>query len=119
MADKTGQVEDFLEKLPLGIVVLDGEGKVRNINQLALNLLGLAVEDLLLDNAEETINQHLSVGELMTPAPISVPGSLPVKEAAELFSSHNFQSLPVVEEGKLVGIITTRDLIKYLGKELE
>lgn len=68
---------------------------------------------------EDTINRHLSVGELMTPNPVSVPGSMPVKEAAELFSSHNFQSLPVVDEGKLVGIITTRDLIKYLGKELQ
>jgi len=67
---------------------------------------------------EDTINQQLSVGEIMTPDPISVSESMSVKEAAELFNTHNFQSLPVVKEGKLVGIVTTRDLINYLGEAL-
>lgn len=64
---------------------------------------------------EETINKTLTVGEIMTPDPVSVHQSTAVREAAAMFSSQNFQSLPVVEDGKLVGIITTRDLIKYLG----
>ena len=68
---------------------------------------------------EDTINQHVSVGEIMTPDPVSVSESMTVKEAAELFNSHNFQSLPVVEGEKLVGIVTTRDLINYLGKEID
>jgi len=37
-----------------------------------------------------------------------------IKEAAELLASREFHALPVLEDGKLAGIVTTTDLIKYL-----
>ena len=35
-------------------------------------------------------------------------------EVACILSNNEFHSLPVVEDEKLVGIVTTTDLIKYL-----
>ena len=37
-----------------------------------------------------------------------------IKEVAELFARGKFNALPVVEDNKLVGIVTTTDIINYL-----
>ena len=37
-----------------------------------------------------------------------------IYEVATILSKNEFHSLPVVEEEKLVGIVTITDLIKYL-----
>jgi len=46
----------------------------------------------------------------MTPNPIVVPSSTSVFEALEIMKKHNFRRLPIVDNGKLAGIITDRDL---------
>jgi len=35
-------------------------------------------------------------------------------EVAEVLSKHEFHALPVVDKNKLVGIVTTTDVIRYL-----
>jgi CBS domain-containing protein len=42
-----------------------------------------------------------------------IPDTL-IKDGAELFLKSEFHALPVVENKKLLGILTTTDLIKYL-----
>lgn len=42
--------------------------------------------------------------------PVTVSPQTTVREAIELQKSHGFSGLPVVENGKLVGIVTNRDL---------
>ena len=37
-----------------------------------------------------------------------------IKEVAEILASREFHALPVIDGTKLVGIVTTTDLIKYL-----
>ena len=38
-----------------------------------------------------------------------------VAEAAKIFTENLFHALPVVEEGNLIGIVTTHDLLKHYG----
>ncbi len=38
--------------------------------------------------------------------------------AADMFMANKFHALPVVDEGKLVGMVTTHDLIKYAYKDV-
>jgi CBS domain-containing protein len=37
-----------------------------------------------------------------------------VREVAEIFSTAEYHSLPVVDDGELRGIVTTTDVIKYM-----
>jgi len=52
------------------------------------------------------------VSEIMTPAPlITISPNASTKEAARLMKGNHVRKLPVVEEGALVGIITSEDLL--------
>lgn len=61
-----------------------------------------------------SIDPHaIKVHEIMTSAPlITIGPNESVKEAAELMIKHNIRRLPVIESGTLVGIITSKDLLK-------
>jgi acetoin utilization protein AcuB len=50
------------------------------------------------------------VGEIMTKEVITITPTSSIGAAIELMRQHGFRRLPVVEEGKLVGIVTDRDL---------
>ena len=54
---------------------------------------------------------HTSVEAVMSALPFSVRPSTPVEQAARLLATNKMGSLPVVENGKLVGIITATDLL--------
>jgi len=46
----------------------------------------------------------------MTSHPITIMPGEKLPKAVELMQQHRFKSLPVVGDGKLVGIITDRDI---------
>lgn len=61
-----------------------------------------------------------TVREAMTSSPRSIEGRENVVEAARRMASENVGSLPVVEAGELVGMVTDRDLVtNVLAKELD
>jgi len=52
------------------------------------------------------------VSDIMTPAPlITISPNASTKEAARLMKKNHVRKLPVVEEGALVGIITSENLL--------
>ncbi len=52
--------------------------------------------------------------DVMKAAPVTMPASGTVRDAATALASGGFHSIPVVEGSKLVGIVTSTDLIRYL-----
>ena len=50
------------------------------------------------------------VAHWMTSHPITIMPGEKLPKAVELMQQHRFKSLPVVGDGKLVGIITDRDI---------
>ena len=52
----------------------------------------------------------------MTSDPKTVTPKMSVEDAARLMISHKIGGLPVMEDGKLVGIITTTDVLKAFPK---
>lgn len=54
---------------------------------------------------------ELGVRDVMTPDPITVAPDATVTEAAHLIVDNRIGALPVLEEGKLIGIVTEGDLI--------
>jgi len=55
-----------------------------------------------------------TVREAMTSLPRSIEGGEGVVEAAQRMASEDVGSLPVVEGGELVGMVTDRDLVLYV-----
>lgn len=58
-----------------------------------------------------------TVREVMTPDPITIDPDMPVKEIAALMDRKKVHTLPVVEQGKLVGIVGKMDLIRALARQ--
>ncbi|MBI4020477.1 MAG: CBS domain-containing protein [Candidatus Aenigmarchaeota archaeon] len=59
------------------------------------------------------------VKEVMTKQVVYVRPSLGIKEAAEVMVSRKIKSLPVVEEGRLLGIVTASDICTIEPKMVE
>lgn len=62
---------------------------------------------------EETMVEHV-----MTRNPSTVAPSMSLKEAATILLDNRFGSLPVLEGDRLVGILTTTDLLRALHEML-
>jgi acetoin utilization protein AcuB len=54
----------------------------------------------------------ITVDEIMTKDVITVEASTPLEEAALLMADHKIGGLPVMKDGKMVGIVTETDLFK-------
>jgi CBS domain-containing protein len=63
--------------------------------------------------------------DVMTKAPISVDKERPLREAIDLMNRKGLRRMLVTEDGKIVGIFTLRDIVKYTriclycGKEIK
>ncbi len=65
------------------------------------------------EGSDEAIFDMLSINQVMKHSPETVSPEHTIKDAAEVFAKREFHALPVVENEKLVGIITTTDIINY------
>ena len=64
--------------------------------------------------SSEKLNiSELTVDEVMTPDPLCLEMDDTIGLAADIILANKFHSIPVVDEGKLVGIITNHDLVKF------
>jgi CBS domain-containing protein len=57
-----------------------------------------------------------SVSDMMTPDPITVWPDTPVSEAARIISERGHNRLPVVADGRLVGVVTRLDVLEALTR---
>lgn len=53
---------------------------------------------------------HETIQEAMTPNPTSVSPDTTAGEAAQMMKAENIGSLPIVEDDRLIGVITDRDI---------
>ena len=53
---------------------------------------------------------HQTVQEAMTPNPTAITPDTSAQEAARMLKSEDVGALPIVEDGRLIGVITDRDL---------
>ncbi|HMQ50057.1 MAG TPA: CBS domain-containing protein [Saprospiraceae bacterium] len=57
--------------------------------------------------------QHLLASDIMTKSPLTLDPDDSVGLAADIFLANKFHAVPIVEDGELVGIVTTHDLLRY------
>ncbi|BEQ15632.1 CBS domain-containing protein [Desulfoferula mesophila] len=55
-----------------------------------------------------------SVEQAMTPDPVTVGPDTPIEEIASLMVEKGFHTLPVLDEGKLVGVVGKEDILRTL-----
>ena len=80
------------------------------------DLLRISFADMT-DGEEEVtsvVYDMYTIPQIMAKTPLTVTADTSIKEVAEILAAQSFHSIPVVDNGKLVGLVTTTDLIKYL-----
>ncbi|KAA3622458.1 MAG: CBS domain-containing protein [Flavobacterium sp.] len=81
------------------------------------DLLRISFADAFSEDTHEvdtSVYTLFTIEQVMARNLVSVSPNATVKEVAEIFAAREFHALPVIDEGTLVGIVTTTDLIKYL-----
>ena len=84
------------------------------------DLLRISFADAVYDTEEvDTVVYNMfTIEQVMVKNVMTIPSTTSIKEAAEILAKQEFHALPVVDDGNLVGIVTTTDLINYLLKQL-
>lgn len=57
----------------------------------------------------------IPIGSVMTPTPCTVSPETPLSEVLRLMRTHQIKRLPVVQGGKVAGIIALADIARYLN----
>ncbi len=79
-------------------------------------LVGIISEYQLLEVIFAPRLASCRVGELMTKDVVTVEEDLPISEIASQFVLHRIRRVPVVRDGRIVGVIARRDLIRHASK---
>lgn len=66
------------------------------------------------ETVDTTVYNMFTIDQVMTKNLINDTSSTTIKEVAQILSKKEFHAIPVVNNKKLVGIVTTTDLINYL-----
>ncbi|HRN92365.1 MAG TPA: CBS domain-containing protein [Ferruginibacter sp.] len=64
------------------------------------------------------MDEKFAMREVMTSDPVSLAPDDTVEKAFSILSKGHFQSLPVCNDGILVGIITNKDLVRFYNEFL-
>ena len=65
-------------------------------------------------DVDTVVYNMFTIEQVMAKNLVTVSPTNTIKEVAEILSKKEFHALPVVEDGELVGIVTTTDLIYFL-----
>ena len=87
----------------IGALIVTGRGEPVGI---------ITERDILRKYCQDASCMKVKVGKIMSKPLVTVDGKTPIGEASETMSVKNIRRLLVTEKGKIVGIITQRDLIR-------
>lgn len=100
--------------------VVDGDGHLTGVITDRDVRHHLFTPDVLNDIGHiqvDTLLKAVPVGDIMSTPAVSVDSDAPVDSAVRLMLEHKLGSLPVVERGRVVGIITETDLLRRIVRE--
>jgi CBS domain-containing protein len=107
------QCAEMMQRSSVGALLVLEEGR----------LIGIVserdiVRKIIIENVD--VNKAL-VLDIMTKHPLTVPPSLTVTEGMRLMTEKRFRHLPVIDQDKLIGVVSIGDLTRcaMLAKERE
>ena len=112
MGEPAPMIVAAARKLPADLIVMATHGR-RGFSRF---FLGSVAEIVMREVACPVMTtktypaNRYAVGHWMTPHPMTIAPAAKLTEAVVLMQQHRFRSLPVVDDGKIVGIITDRDI---------
>lgn len=117
--DRLSRVRDIFKEYKIHhIPVVDGEQIVGIITREDLYLFLKGIGN---DSSEKTINEtrlkNYNAEVIMTREPEKLKPTDRINVALDIFCKNILRALPVVENDKLVGIVTTFDILKKLNEE--
>ncbi|MEZ0180811.1 CBS domain-containing protein [Flavobacterium oncorhynchi] len=101
------------------IPVVNGKVVVGIISRTDINRLTFGALFDGQEGVDEAILDMLSISQVMTSKPRTLPSDTIIKDLAEVFAKEDFHALPVVDNGELKGIVTTTDVIKYFLEQYD
>jgi len=103
-SDSIGEAAEKMVAAGVGAVVVTDFGRI----------VGIVTErDLLRAVAQRARAAEARCRQWMTPDPLTVEPDTTVEEAAEIMFDHNFRHLPVVKDGRALGIVSLRVLSRW------
>jgi len=102
-ADTIGEAAEKMIDARIGAVLVSDFGSVIGI---------LTERDVLRAVAHRTHSSEARVRQWMTREVVTVPPSMDADEAARTMLERNFRHLPVLDDGRPVGIVSIRDLAR-------
>lgn len=95
--------------------VVDGETLVGIVS--TIDLARVSLENWVTDAATRAawLDEKFQIRDLMTWEPAYIEADATVRAAAQALGDGGFHALPVLEDGKLVGIVTSTDLLRFLA----
>jgi CBS domain-containing protein len=104
-ATSISEVIDVLAEKRIGaVLVTDEAGEMQGI---------LSERDIVRSLAKHAAGTlALTARDLMTPSPTTASPSATVADAMEMMTEGRFRHLPVVENGKLLGLVSIGDVVK-------
>jgi CBS domain-containing protein len=111
-----GEVANKMKSLDVGVIPICEDGK----------LIGLITDrDLVVNGLANNFSANTQISEMITTDVITGTKHMSVEQAVEIMSQHQIRRLPIVEDGKLIGMVSLGDLAvsnasnKEVGKALE
>jgi len=104
-SDTIGEAAEKMNAANVGAVVVV-EDMVR--------IVGIVTErDLLRAVASRARAAEARVRQWMTPNPVTIGPDLTIEQAAKIMFDNNFRHLPVVKDGRALGIVSLRLLARW------
>jgi CBS domain-containing membrane protein len=96
--------------------VVDAAGNlVGLVTQRDVLRTGLSGQGQLPPEAERQARLHVNVGEIMIPDVVTARPDQDIRDAARIMLENKFGCLPVVENQRLVGIVTESDFVRLMA----
>jgi CBS domain-containing protein len=110
-SDTIGEAAEKMQAANVGAVVVM-EDMVR--------IVGIVTErDLLRAVATRARAAEARVRQWMTPDPLTIEPETTIEEAAKIMFDHNFRHLPVVKDGRALGIVSLRLLARWAFESVQ
>lgn len=111
---------------PMDVVARSGESLADVASRMRFNdvgsvividsghLVGILTERDLARAIADSTDRTSVVGDYMTPEPVYATPATEVDEAARMMIVAGFRHLPVVDDGRLVGVLSMRDILSSI-----